>query len=59
VDAVIREPLGGAHWDPARTAKLLKRCIKKYMSELLKLNSEEIVKLRIEKFGRMGVFLER
>ena len=59
VDAVIREPLGGAHWDPARTAKLLKRCIKKYMSELLKLNSEEIVKMRIEKFGRMGVFLER
>ncbi len=59
IDGVIREPLGGAHWDHARMARLLKRCIKVNLRRLMGLSQEEIVRHRIEKFQKIGFFVER
>ncbi|WP_448587515.1 acetyl-CoA carboxylase carboxyltransferase subunit alpha [Thermocrinis sp.] len=59
IDVVIREPLGGAHWDHAKTARVLKHCIKRYLKDLMNLSPEDVVKKRIEKFERMGFFVER
>ncbi|WP_029551290.1 acetyl-CoA carboxylase carboxyltransferase subunit alpha [Thermocrinis jamiesonii] len=58
IDGIIREPLGAAHWDYARTARVLKYCIRKHLRELIKLSPEDLVKRRIEKFERIGFFLE-
>ncbi|ADC88980.1 acetyl-CoA carboxylase, carboxyl transferase, alpha subunit [Thermocrinis albus DSM 14484] len=58
IDGIIREPLGGAHWDYMRTARLIKRCLRKALRELLELTPERLVEDRIKKFSSMGVFQE-
>ena len=59
IDAIVPEPLGSAHWDPVRTARVLKRCIKKHLKPLLAMSSQELVNQRIKKFERMGIFVEK
>ncbi|WP_448583496.1 acetyl-CoA carboxylase carboxyltransferase subunit alpha [Thermocrinis sp.] len=58
IDGIIKEPLGAAHWDYVRTARVLKCYIRKHIRELAKLSPEELVKKRIEKFERIGFFLK-
>lgn len=58
VDAVVPEPLGGAHWDYDEAAALLKNYLVPALAELEKQQPEERVKNRIEKFGRMGFWEE-
>lgn len=58
VDCVIREPLGFAHIDYTRTARVVKYFIRRYLKELLKLTPEELLKDRREKFERMAYFVE-
>jgi acetyl-CoA carboxylase carboxyl transferase subunit alpha len=54
IDAVVPEPLGGAHsnWDKA--AALLKTAVLKAFDELKGLGPEELVQQRYQKFSRMG-----
>lgn len=59
VDYVLPEPLGANHWSHERSARLLKRYLRKCLGELLRLKPEELVQERIRKFEKMGVFLER
>jgi acetyl-CoA carboxylase carboxyl transferase subunit alpha len=56
IDAVISEPLGGAHsnWDKA--AALLKTAVLGALDDLAKLSPEELVQQRYEKFANMGSF---
>lgn len=58
IDEVVKEPLGGAHCDPGDAAKNIKGCVKKYLIELMKIPKEDLVRLRYEKFRRMGIFEE-
>ncbi len=57
VDAVIPEPLGGAHRDHHQMASRLKTFLVKSLRELSDVPSEELVAQRYEKFRRMGQFL--
>ncbi len=56
IDGIIKEPLGGAHCAPEEMAKLLKRQIKKALSELMPMDPDERIEARIEKYGNMGVY---
>ncbi|MCK5074961.1 MAG: acetyl-CoA carboxylase carboxyltransferase subunit alpha [Calditrichia bacterium] len=54
IDIIVKEPLGGAHWDPEETAQSLKKVVIKEMKKLLKKKPEELIRARIEKFDKMG-----
>ena len=56
IDEVVEEPIGGAHRDPRRAAELLKDAITRNMAEIRNIDPEEIVKMRYEKFRRLGTF---
>lgn len=58
VDDVIPEPLGGAHRDHHQMAARLKVYLQRTLRELLAAPLDDLVRLRYEKFRRMGVFLE-
>lgn len=58
IDGIVKEPLGGAHTDPEESARLLKKHLKKHLKELIPLDPDERIRLRIEKFDDMGVFDE-
>jgi acetyl-CoA carboxylase carboxyl transferase subunit alpha len=56
VDGIIPEPPGGAHWDYAAAADILKRFLVDVLKELRPLSPEQRVEQRIDKFGRMGFY---
>ncbi|OGW33784.1 MAG: acetyl-CoA carboxylase carboxyltransferase subunit alpha [Nitrospirae bacterium GWC2_56_14] len=56
IDEVVEEPIGGAHRDPRRAAELLKEAVLRNMAEIRNLPPDEIVKMRYEKFRRLGTF---
>jgi len=58
IDEIIKEPLGGAHRDPAQAAINLKAVIKKYMAELKAIPLNKLLDQRYDKFRKMGVFTE-
>ncbi|MCH2115804.1 MAG: acetyl-CoA carboxylase carboxyltransferase subunit alpha [Pirellulales bacterium] len=58
VDAVIEEPLGGAHRDHHQMAGRLKMYLLKTVRELLKKPIDQLLSDRYEKFRRIGSFLE-
>lgn len=58
IDAVISEPLGGAHRDPFQTASRLKTYLRNTLKELTAIPVPELVQSRYEKFRRLGIFLE-
>lgn len=58
IDAVIPEPLGGAHYDPKAAAKNIKEVILKELTELKSLDTTKRLELRREKFEKMGEFIE-
>jgi len=57
IDAVIPEPLGGAHGDWDQAAALLKDAVVKALEELRPLGPQELVDHRYDKFARMGSVL--
>jgi acetyl-CoA carboxylase carboxyl transferase subunit alpha len=58
VDAIIPEPLGGAHRGHHQAAANVKRFLIDSLRELERLPTDELLARRYEKFRRMGVFLE-
>ena len=56
IDEVVEEPIGGAHRDPRRAAELLKDAVTRNMAEIRNVPPDEIVKMRYEKFRRLGTF---
>lgn len=58
IDGVIKEPLGGAHQDPAAMGQTLKAQILKDIKELGKEKTEKMIATRIDKFCAMGVVVE-
>ncbi|HSI89630.1 MAG TPA: acetyl-CoA carboxylase carboxyltransferase subunit alpha, partial [Adhaeribacter sp.] len=55
VDGIIKEPLGGAHIEPEKMVKVLKKKILDTLAELDAISPEERISQRIEKFSSMGV----
>lgn len=56
IDGVIKEPLGGAHTDPAAMFGIIKEEIKSRTDALLQKDADERINSRIEKFSKMGSF---
>lgn len=58
IDGIIKEPLGGAHSNGRKMATTIKRSIKKNLKELLELTPEERIQQRIEKYSKIGRYIE-
>lgn len=58
IDGIIPEPVGGAHWDYNQAAQILKDYLRPVLKELKSISPEERIKIRIEKFGKMGFWEE-
>jgi acetyl-CoA carboxylase carboxyl transferase subunit alpha len=58
IDSIIPEPLGGAHLDMDSAVAIVKDVIKKELAILNKIDPQERIMARIEKFGKMGVVVE-
>lgn len=54
IDGVIKEPIGGAHSDPATAYKNVKTAITKSFDELRDMDPAKRVTTRIKKFASMG-----
>ena len=56
VDEIIPEPLGGAHHDHVGAALSLKNAVRKHVSELQKIPTDELLEARYQKFRNFGEF---
>lgn len=56
IDGILKEPIGGAHSDPEKMAKSLKKHIKGQLEELQSMTPEDLVNTRIKKYEKMGNF---
>jgi acetyl-CoA carboxylase carboxyl transferase subunit alpha len=58
IDGVVREPIGGAHHDPAAAADFLKTAILGALADVSKLSAKQMLDQRYAKFRAMGVVAE-
>lgn len=58
VDAVIPEPVGGAHRDPAKAAAMLESWIVDQLEELREMALDELVAKRFDRFRKLGAYEE-
>ncbi len=58
VDAVVPEPLGGAHLDPAAAAQNLKLALLDHLGKLRAHAPKVLLEMRYQKFRRLGVLGE-
>lgn len=58
IDAIIEEPLGGAHHDPKHIYENVKKFILNQMEALSHMSAEQLVEERYQKFRRMGKVVE-
>jgi acetyl-CoA carboxylase carboxyl transferase subunit alpha len=58
IDGIIKEPLGGAHTEPAKMMKTLKKKILATLEELDAIGPQDRIMQRIDKFSAMGVMEE-
>ena len=58
VDAIIREPTGGAHRDPRKTSESIKKWLVEQLDSLRRVKSETLPKRRYERFRSLGAFGE-
>jgi acetyl-CoA carboxylase carboxyl transferase subunit alpha len=59
IDAIVPEPVGGAHRDWDKAADNLRTPLRQALASLARLTPEALVRERGEKFRRMGVVEER
>lgn len=56
IDEIIKEPLGGAHADPEKMAKVLKSHIKNQLNELMAIPKNKLIDDRVLKYNSMGEY---
>jgi acetyl-CoA carboxylase carboxyl transferase subunit alpha len=56
IDGIIKEPLGGAHYDREGAFKEVEKTILSTYNELKDLTPKDLVKKRMDKYAEMGVF---
>lgn len=54
IDEIVPETRGGAHRDPQQQAKLLKDALWRHLQDIVKLNEEDRIEQRYEKFRNIG-----
>lgn len=54
IDEIIKEPIGGAHTDPAAAAQLLDEALSRALAESAALDVDTRLEQRYQKFRRMG-----
>jgi len=59
IDEVIKEPLGGAHLQPVKMYRLLKRALRVNLKCLKRFPVEELLQKRQEKFYSIGIYQEK
>jgi acetyl-CoA carboxylase carboxyl transferase subunit alpha len=58
IDAIVPEPLGGAHRDWEGAAALVRTALREHLAALTAMEPAALVRDRYERFRRMGVFEE-
>jgi acetyl-CoA carboxylase carboxyl transferase subunit alpha len=58
IDAIIKEPVGGAHADREGAFKAVQNQILAAFDELKDLNEADLVSKRMDKYAEMGVYKE-
>lgn len=58
IDCIVPEPYGGAHRNVELAAQNLKKAVSDALAEIVKIPVENLSKLRVEKFNRMGIWEE-
>jgi acetyl-CoA carboxylase carboxyl transferase subunit alpha len=58
IDEIVKEPLGGAHRNPPKVAEDLREAVGRHFGDLEKMDVDELLKLRYEKFRKMGSFID-
>lgn len=58
IDKIIKEPAGGAHWDPDGAAEILKKHLVAELQRLAKIPVPKLLQNRVEKFAKMGYWIE-
>jgi acetyl-CoA carboxylase carboxyl transferase subunit alpha len=56
IDAIIPEPIGGAHRDPKMAMELVKDTLSKNLSSLKKLTIENLLEFRYQKYRKLASF---
>lgn len=56
IDGIIKEPLGGAHYDRVKAFEEVKKTIISAYNELKDLTDKQLVKQRMDKYAAMGEF---
>jgi acetyl-CoA carboxylase carboxyl transferase subunit alpha len=54
IDEIIKEPIGGAHTDPAEATRLLEAALSRALDAATALDVERRLELRYQKFRKMG-----
>lgn len=57
IDGIVKEPVGGAHTDPEAMYTILKNHMSQQLSELSKLDKNQLIDQRIEKYRKMGEYI--
>ena len=58
IDEVVKEPIGGAHYDIEQMSANLKESLLNSLKEFEKMDSEQLRSHRYSKFRAMGVFAQ-
>lgn len=58
IDRIVAEPIGGAHIDHNKQFDILKKILLEELNNLSKIESNELLKIKREKFLNMGVWEE-
>jgi acetyl-CoA carboxylase carboxyl transferase subunit alpha len=56
IDGIIKEPPGGAHRNPAKTAEEFREAVNRAFKEIEDIPVDTLVLQRYEKFRKMGVW---
>ncbi len=57
-DEIVKEPLGGTHRDPEKSAAFLRVALLKHLQELKSLEKDDMLEERYQKYRQIGVYLE-
>lgn len=58
IDMIVKEPVGGAHRNPAAATQSLKEAVAKALKEIEGIPGDKLAIMRYEKFSKMGVYKE-
>lgn len=56
IDEIVPEPMGGAHTDPAATARAIEDALRRHLDDLSARGPDERIRQRREKYRRMGAW---